>query len=603
MHHPISDDRRIEEIHALRTRGHFTAARVIAEDRLQQLLAQKQPNPDEVFDWTCRLEKLSRESGWEDQARDLRSRAVEMSIGRHGASSRETAATLERLAEQMIDGESRLPGRWETHEEALALLQEASRIRSVALTPRSGISDALNAISALLATDRATSRADSETSGMRGAIACLNEYMRGDHIATAQAQLALEHAQTRKILARASELANDSDSATWHLQRAISCVEEFAGKSHTEVARCLCLLSRRYRLDSNFDSSIRIAREALRIAELSAPRGDGVVDALHALGLSLVYSGNVSEGMDDLRRSSELSTRAMVPATLEADVGLSFGRQLLRLDRFQEASRCLLIAANFYQATMPPTDQRRIYASALLGRSLAGIGDVAEARRWLHRASLDAESLRSHASRWDDHAVLERFAETLIVLVYANADAEEYEESDRLLTVADEIASDFLGVDAESLRSDYEYRDEAEEAADESIEQGESLELRLGPAMAMSLIRRGDGERAVSLIRRLLEFQSEEYRPDDPMYMTPRLDEVLSLALLSTGDKTGAVNAAAAAVAAREGEAIVDQVRVANLLSIQAAVLQQVGRTAESDAIAARATDAYKRVGHACAAP
>jgi tetratricopeptide (TPR) repeat protein len=438
------------------------------------------------------------------------------------------------------------------------------------------------------------------TEELRHAIAVVENFATEENIQMAHSHFVLEAAQALKAMARANECVMFDAAATSDLQRAIAYLEQYAGRDHIEVSRCLALLSRRFRLEQNNESAVRVAREALRIAQLHGQRSADLAIALNALGMALIDAGNLVDGMNHLRDSFEMMERINDWNEPFADVSFLYGRQLLRLGRFGDANRCLTIASRIYERRLVPEHRRRINALVLLGRSFAGIGELHEARRRFHQASLDAERLRREPSYLREDADEEEFANVCLSLVNANAEIGDFDESDRLLDIVCEISSDLIGREVGDVRNEYEYKDEAEDAVEEINERGWRIAHLAGPAEVISLLRKDAKDRALELTRWLLQEGDWvcNLGVDDPPYPVGHLHEVLSFALLRVNDRMGAVEAIAKAVHACQCERSIDEIRLAELLNVQGYVLRESEQEEAASSCEERALTIYQRIGH-----
>jgi tetratricopeptide (TPR) repeat protein len=543
MNQLIKDKQRLSEINALRTAGgHQSAALLLAEDRLQQLIDSQDADPSSLLDWMCLTEQLRREAGCKTQADNTRALVLSEATRQFGAYSRGYATVLERLATQLLGGWHRgsLNDSLYECDQAKSLLIQALDIREKALRP--------------------------------------------------PAELVLDVVRTATALSKVHESLREEGAATSNLQYAISRAEDAVGQDHIEVARLLVPLSRLYRLEHRHESSVRVAREALRIAQLHGSSTVDVAIAQNSLGIAMVHAGNLVEGNDFLRCSFEMARRLEDLSDADfADISYVYGEQLVRLKRWNEALVCLSIAVERYQRYLLPDHRRRLDALVLLSMCWAGSGNVSAARKILQDAYRVVERCR-HGSP----EIEEEFASICVALATAYVTAGDQREADRLLAYVDSMANSYM-----CDTDDFDSKNEEEQwEAEDSDAHGRRLKQMVGPAMVRSLLASNANDDALQLVESLLELKEAEFSDEDLL-----TSELLSLVHFQRGDLAEAVVAASKALSLCEELEVIDELKLAELLLSHAVILRTAGHGDEATVSEERGKAIYLKVRHAFAVP
>ena len=191
----------------------------------------------------------------------------------------------------------------------------------------------------------------------------------------------------------------------WHrMQRhteAAECFEEILaaheamyGPDHIQTARSTNNLASQYVLLGDIDVAIPMLQKVLRIFSAELPEGHPqTIVAVQNIAKSLADSGRAEEALEYSERAVLLTAKYIPPQHyLHGFTRSTLGECLLQLERFEEALQALTQAYPIMVATRGSEAAPTVLTMRRLARAYIGLGDMAAASEWQHKAGDEPES-------------------------------------------------------------------------------------------------------------------------------------------------------------------------------------------------------------------
>lgn len=183
------------------------------------------------------------------------------------------------------------------------------------------------------------------------------------------------------FMARLERRLGEYHRAVAHAEKALDLNRRLRGDDHLETAKAWGNLSVMRRFDGDIEAAVDAAREALRIFQLEANRGDpGLTLAHYNLGIYLQEAGDPAGAEPHLEEALSLTEATPTPDSLEI-AGKCHGLAILRLETGDvERARPLEVRAlAIRERLLRPDDYR-------LSQSLTTMANIVRAEDRLHEA-------------------------------------------------------------------------------------------------------------------------------------------------------------------------------------------------------------------------